>query len=217
MLDSKKPAKRCTPEACNLQPRSVATRKKLLASARTIFARDGFEQARLEEIAATAGKTRGALYDHFQDKEDIFCAIYEENITRDLAHLVPRLLDLSTVDQRIDALAEYLGELSRDRERILLSLEFKLYAIRHPQKRRRLADLHSLMCIRTCIPELSVLIPQLSRDTPEAQLLQTLAVGGTLDGLALSHLFDPDTFDHTQVVRYLRLFLRETLLNQELR
>ena len=207
MPDSKKPVRLpATP-----QPRSRLTRQKLLASARTIFARDGFEHTRLEEIAAAAGKTRGALYDHFKDKEDIFCAIFEENITRDLAHLVPRLLDLPTIDRRIDALGQYLAGFSHDRERILLSLEFKLFAIRHPQSRRRLANLHSLICIRTCIPELSLLIPQLTRKTPEAQILNTLAIGGILDGLALSHLFDPDTFDHHQVARYLKLSLRETL------
>ena len=80
---------------------------------------------------------------------------------------------------------------------MLLSLEFKLFAIRHPQQRRRLATLHSLICIRTCIPELSQLIPQLTRKDPEEQLLNTLAIGGILDGLAISHLFDPEIFDPT--------------------
>ena len=40
--------------------RTAETRKKLLAAAARIFARDGFEAARLEEIAFSAGYTRGA-------------------------------------------------------------------------------------------------------------------------------------------------------------
>src|ERR1700685_2560945 len=57
--------------------RAEATRRKLLAAAETIFARDGFEAARLEDIAAEAGYTRGAFYANFESKEDIFFALLE--------------------------------------------------------------------------------------------------------------------------------------------
>ena len=54
------------------QERAIQTRKDLMAAARRVFARDGFEVARLQDIAQEAGKTRGALYAHFTDKEDLF-------------------------------------------------------------------------------------------------------------------------------------------------
>jgi AcrR family transcriptional regulator len=54
------------------QERSLHTRAKLLRAARKVFAREGFERARLEGIAEEAGKTRGAFYTHFEDKEDVF-------------------------------------------------------------------------------------------------------------------------------------------------
>lgn len=54
------------------QQRGLVTRQELLRSARAIFARDGFEHARIEDIAANAGRTRGAFYDNFKDKEDVF-------------------------------------------------------------------------------------------------------------------------------------------------
>lgn len=54
------------------QARTDATRKRLLAAAERLFARDGFEAARLEDIAAQAGYSRGAFYANFEDKEDIF-------------------------------------------------------------------------------------------------------------------------------------------------
>ena len=65
------------------QDRAIATRKHLTDAARQVFARDGFELARVEDIAAAAGKTRGAFYANFKDKEDIFFAIFEENLARD--------------------------------------------------------------------------------------------------------------------------------------
>jgi AcrR family transcriptional regulator len=193
------------------QKRAMLTRRELLGSARAIFARDGVEHARVEDIAAKAGKTRGAFYDNFKDKEDVFFAIFEEIIDRDMAELGPLLVGLSTVEQRVEALAEYLSELSKDRERVLLNLEFKLYAIRHPRKRKRLAALHRAMRLRSSIPELNRLLSLLVEQNSSAQLSDSCAICGILDGMALNHLFDPEAFSNRELARYLKLCLRETL------
>jgi AcrR family transcriptional regulator len=193
------------------QKRSAVTRQELLRSARGIFARDGFEHARIEDIASRAGKTRGAFYANFKDKEDVFFAIFEENIDRDMEELGRLLLGLPSTEQRIEALVEYLSELSKDQERILLNLEFKLYAIRHPRRRKRLAALHGVIRFRSSIPELSRLLPSLSRQSVDAQLNDCFAIGGIMDGLALNHLFDPDALNSRELSRYLKLCLRETL------
>jgi AcrR family transcriptional regulator len=193
------------------QPRGIATRGDLIRSARHVFARDGFEHARIEDIAARARKTRGAFYDNFKDKEDVFLAIFEEDMARDLTELGPLLLALPTLKERIEAIAQYLMRLSEDLERMLLNVEFKLYAIRHPRKRKRLADLLREMRLRTSIPEISRLLPQLDGRTASAKLTDCLAICGVMDGLALSHLFDPDGLDHRAVLRYLRLCLGETI------
>ena len=63
------------------------TRQALLAAARDLFATRGFQATRTEEIVQRAGLTRGALYHHFRDKEDLFRAVYEEvseEVTRSL-------------------------------------------------------------------------------------------------------------------------------------
>ena len=54
------------------------TRALLIAAAETIFVRDGYEGAELGEIAALAGRTKGAIYAQFASKEDIFLALIEE-------------------------------------------------------------------------------------------------------------------------------------------
>ena len=58
--------------------RSAATRAALLTSARTLFAEKGYAATGREEIAQAAGVTRGALYHHFANKNDLFRALYEE-------------------------------------------------------------------------------------------------------------------------------------------
>jgi AcrR family transcriptional regulator len=207
--DSKKTAIRPS-IAFHKQKRGLITRQELLLSAREIFARDGFEHARLEDIASNTGKTRGALYDNFKNKEDVFYAIFEQNIERDRAELA-LLAAAPTIGKQIQALLTYLIGVSRDRERMLLNLEFKLYAIRHPRKRQKLANLHDAMCLQVSVPELSQLLQQLGRRTLRARRISSLAMSGILDGLVLCHLFDPTVLDRQELERNLRLCLNEIL------
>jgi AcrR family transcriptional regulator len=58
--------------------RSRTTRAALSASARVLFAEQGFAGTNRDDIAAGAGVTRGALYHHFATKEAVFRAVVEE-------------------------------------------------------------------------------------------------------------------------------------------
>src|SRR5438270_10007194 len=67
-----------TPSArSRMAERSEETREALIAEARTLFAQRGFAAVGTEEIVRAAGLTRGALYHHFESKEDLFRAVYE--------------------------------------------------------------------------------------------------------------------------------------------
>ncbi len=56
---------------------SEATRNALLDAARSLFGERGFAAVSTEEIVQAAGVTRGALYHHFKDKQDLFTAVVE--------------------------------------------------------------------------------------------------------------------------------------------
>ena len=51
------------------------TRSLLLDAAEEVFAEKGFGAATLDDIAHTAGYTKGAIYKHFATKEDLFLAL----------------------------------------------------------------------------------------------------------------------------------------------
>jgi TetR/AcrR family transcriptional regulator, acrAB operon repressor len=54
------------------------TRISILDAAFEVFTRKGFVRTTLNDIAASAGVTRGAIYWHFKDKFELFKALWEE-------------------------------------------------------------------------------------------------------------------------------------------
>jgi AcrR family transcriptional regulator len=53
------------------------TRAALIRAAQRLFTRKGYGATATEEIVRTAKVTRGALYHHFSDKEELFRAVFE--------------------------------------------------------------------------------------------------------------------------------------------
>src|SRR5436190_23177045 len=56
-------------------------RKDLMAIAIDCFARDGYQGTTIDRIASAAGVTKGALYYHFRDKEELLFEAVQDRIT----------------------------------------------------------------------------------------------------------------------------------------
>ena len=116
------------------QERTEITRARLIQSAEKIFARDGFEAAKLEEIAADAGYTRGAFYANFDSKEDLFFALLESEIGSRIGALEREIDSVQEPEAKWKAMRDFFLTKTMDRRWCLLALEFKLFDVRHIQE-----------------------------------------------------------------------------------
>lgn len=73
-----------------------ATRAKLLATARRAFQHTGYAATSMDDLTASAGLTRGALYHHFGDKKGLLAAVVEQ-------------ID-GEVDQRLNAISAHAAD-----------------------------------------------------------------------------------------------------------
>jgi len=189
------------------QQRTDATRKALLESARRIFARDGFEAARIEDIAASTGHTRGAFYAHFESKEELFFALLEHESQRRVEEL--RAIFERTVNQQehLDALREFYVRRTLDPHWVMLTLEFKLFAVRHPRLRARLAATHRRIRASLHMASLNQLLPSAIQGGGKAHESRKVALEALLNGMVLEHAYDPERISKTRVAELLgRLF-----------
>lgn len=69
---------------------AAATYDAILAAATDAFTRSGFHSVSLNDVAATAGVTRGAVYHHFTDKLGLFRAVVQAGHERVAAFVVAR-------------------------------------------------------------------------------------------------------------------------------
>ena len=67
----------------------IDKRKDILDAAFSVFAREGYPQARVDQVAAEAGVAKATVYNHFGDKENLFretiAALSERALARNLA------------------------------------------------------------------------------------------------------------------------------------
>jgi len=127
------------------QIRTEETQAKILRAAEVIFSEQGFEKTQLEEIAARAGYTRGAIYAHYADKEDLFLALMQNRvITQFIA--IKRVIEAEPqVSKRPGIFKRWIASQANDRNWCTLILEFKLYVLRRPRSRAKLLRMYDLM------------------------------------------------------------------------
>jgi AcrR family transcriptional regulator len=172
--------------------RRELTRRSLLEAAAAVFAREGFHAASLDEVAAAAGFTKGAVYSNFKSKEDLFLALLDDRLEENVA-AVQAARDADSPGEG-DGFANIRDVLSYPRMRdpawTRLYLEFVLYAARNPAAQARLVEnirrSHdiALRMIRAEHERLGITSPL------PIEELATISLA-VFEGLATTHAIDP--------------------------
>jgi len=121
------------------QPRARRTHRQLLAAARRVFARRGYREATIEEVAEAAGCSKGAFYFHFPSKEAALLALLDAWAVEREEALSQAARAGRPAKETLDATFEALLEPGRDGWDVRLVLEFWSEAERSPAVARRLA------------------------------------------------------------------------------
>jgi AcrR family transcriptional regulator len=126
------------------QLKTEATLRKLLDAAEKVFVRDGFEKARIESIALAIGRTKGAVYAHFESKEDLFIALLERRMRLRLQSVQEAIAGRPPKQQRAIARDLFVDAALEEHWPILV-LEFKLFALRSAVSKDRVAAFYRLL------------------------------------------------------------------------
>ena len=123
------------------RPGREAVRRRLLDAALEVFAEFGFEHASLDQVAATAGLTKGAVYSNFAGKDDLFFAMMSDQVMSRV-EAVQAILAANPVDaqprQTLQDVGRVLTEaFTEQRDWQLVYLDFWRRAIRDDEVRAR--------------------------------------------------------------------------------
>lgn len=110
------------------QPARGDKREKILESAIRTFAKRGFHQSRVSDIAQEAGVADGTIYLYFKNKEDLLISIFEEKMGEMLGRMKAELEPLTDPRDRLRRFIEFhLGQLERHRSLAeVLQVELRL-------------------------------------------------------------------------------------------
>src|SRR5215204_11831 len=180
--------------------RREQTRDDLIEAADHAFVDGGFHATSLDQIAAAAGYTKGAVYSNFVSKEDLFFAVYERRAAVAEAQMVELFeADAAAGLDRISA--DTSGRVNRDDGWLAVFFEFWAHVIRHPELRGRFAAIHRRLQERVAAER--------GVELPDAALPLAVASGAMQIGLALERLTQPDVVDTALGVRMGHLLLAE--------
>jgi AcrR family transcriptional regulator len=176
----------------------AATRRELLAAGADLFAARGVDGCSVGDVARAAGRTTGAIYDHFATKQGLVFALVEEWAGDNATATTARLEAADDLDERLTAL--WLGTTDATTgDGRWLNLEHELWS--YAQR-----DDEVLGRLRTRFRELWAGIEALADVWPDLEGLRGKGplVMGVLTGVEMMRRVDPTAITDEMAVAVLR-------------
>jgi AcrR family transcriptional regulator len=174
------------------RPTRSETRERILQAAGEVFTSRGYDGASLDQVAAAAGLTKGAVYSSFSGKDELFFALVADRLEERLAVVADGQRDLHQLfDDAEDDLAALF---TTQRDWQLLFIECWIRAVRDPERRAQWArERRAARLVIADFFERHAAAAGEPLPAPAADL--ALAAMALSNGLAMEYIADPESAD----------------------
>lgn len=169
-------------------------RNQILDTAEDVFAKHGFDEATMDDIAGKSGLSKGAIYWYFKKKDDIISALLERVFRRSIQAIRHIASEEITVRERLLRIGEQISRDYRAMSRLMpIALEFYAVALRQRSIRKHLAIIYGQL--------LSILDPLIEEGIRRGEFANTDArraatvFVGAYEGLGLLWSISPKLVD----------------------
>jgi AcrR family transcriptional regulator len=168
--------------------RRAETRHRLLVAAAELFAERGFDGVSIDAVAHRAGRTSGAVYDHFGSKQGVLLALLDEWVEGSSTVIGAVIGDELDLGRHLEAIwSGFTAHLDAGASTwILLERELLLRAARDPDMRAPLAEHWNMLRGRVASGLGERGHTSVAQDTGFATLVMALLLG-----LELQRRIDP--------------------------
>jgi AcrR family transcriptional regulator len=119
-------------------------RVEFLSAALRVFARRGYRDAGVDEIAAEAGYSKGAVYWHFSGKAELLLTLLDERVDAPMREKVALLASAPVEqDMSVEASDTFARLAAGERDALMLEREYATLALRDPELGERYAERQS--------------------------------------------------------------------------
>lgn len=156
------------------------SRKAILEAAFPLFSKNGFDKTSMATIAKEAGVSKGLIYHHFDNKEDVLGAVFD-NLMEQSSDVWDVFDESESAEARLEKMIDmsvFFTKGNPEWVRLLIQLALQDDVVE--SLHAHISNIRSTK-LQSMIP----LFEELGYDDPEAEVLY---IGAKLDGIALGWL-----------------------------
>ncbi|EGX56818.1 TetR family transcriptional regulator [Streptomyces zinciresistens K42] len=179
--------------------RATARRAQIFEAAAGVFARQGYHNARMDDIVRASGLSKGALYWYFKSKEELATGLVHQMLSHEAEAMRAVMASGAPAADRLQVLVRaFSGDLTKNPERASLALELLALARTIPDIRGCFDSHHEYF-----VEQIAALLGEITGTGGDSSAARAaaLAFASLIDGLMLRWTLSVDPFDLESALR----------------
>ena len=184
------------------------TKERILDAALVSFAENGYRGTNLRDLAAGLGLSKSALYRHYESKEDIWNAVFDQMETYYVSRFgSPEKMPLTpkSCDELV-AMTKRMLDFTMHDKRVILTRRLLLTEQFHDERARHFATMHFLTGTKDIYTKIFAEMMEngiLKKDDPDV-----LSLAFTAPITALIHYCDREPEKEPEILRQMEAFVK---------